>query len=182
MVRYMTELGSQPVETFSLKFADEGFDETHHARAVADAFGCRHHLLEAPSIDGEAFAAAIRELTSRWPTRPRHDPRAVLADAAARHRSCQRRWRRRAVRWLPALPPDRGPFPGEFRQAPAHALINAGLLPASLTRRTLSGQEMLHYRRVELGPWRGRKHLAHYLSPEIAAAATRNARSACGAT
>lgn len=172
MVRYMTELGSQPVETFSLKFADEGFDETHHARAVAEAFGCRHHLLEAPSINGEAFAAAIRELDQ-----PLADPAYVMTHALSR---LTRQHVTVAVSGdggdelfggYPRFRLTEDHFPESFWQAPAHALINAGLLPASLTRRTLSGQEMLHYRRVELGPWRGRKHLAHYLSPEIAAAA-----------
>jgi len=58
------------------------------------------------------------------------------------------------------------PWHGLMRNA-----IGAGALPAALLRRSLWGQELLHYRRVELGPWPGRKHMATYLTPAAAVAA-----------
>jgi asparagine synthase (glutamine-hydrolysing) len=175
MVRYMAEAGDchgRPLKTFNLRFADAGFDESAHARAVAERFGCEHHELQAPDITGDVFAAAIADLDQ-----PLADPAYVMTHALAkltrehvtvaisgdggdelfcgypRFLDTEDRHPRRA--WQPLL----------------RRLIDAGLAPSALLRRSLSGRELLHYRRVELGPWPGRKNLAQYLAPAVAAAA-----------
>ncbi|HZV53741.1 MAG TPA: asparagine synthase (glutamine-hydrolyzing) [Rhodocyclaceae bacterium] len=172
MVRYMAEARVHPLKTFSLRFANEGFDESPHARIVARQFGCEHHELEAPTITGEAFAAAIGDLDQ-----PLADPAYVMTHALSR-------LTRQHV--TVAISGDGGDelFCGyprfldtedrharKFWQPLLRRLVTTDFLPASLLRRSLWGQELLHYRRVELGPWPGRKNLARYLAPEIAVAA-----------
>jgi asparagine synthase (glutamine-hydrolysing) len=172
MVRYMAEAGARPLKTFNLRFADAGFDESAHARAVAARFGCEHHELAAPVIGGDVFAAAIADLDQ-----PLADPAYVMTHALAR-------LTRQHV--TVAISGDGGDelFCGYPRfldteerheqrawQAPLRRLIDLGLAPAALLRRSLAGQELLHYRRVEVGPWPGRKNLARYLTPAAATAA-----------
>ncbi|MBF0429242.1 MAG: asparagine synthase (glutamine-hydrolyzing), partial [Magnetococcales bacterium] len=48
IVRYMAEAGMRNLRSFSLKFTQKKFDESSHARQVAQRFGCEHHELEAP--------------------------------------------------------------------------------------------------------------------------------------
>lgn len=43
VVALMARAGSGPVKTFSVGFKDQDFDETEHARAVAERFGTEHH-------------------------------------------------------------------------------------------------------------------------------------------
>lgn len=171
MVRYMAEAGARPLETFTLAFADQEFDETAHARAVAEAFGCRHHRLDAPAIDGAAFAASIRALDQ-----PLADPAYVMTRALSE-------LTRRHV--TVAISGDGGDelfagyarfadeaarHPARLGQGTARTLLDAGLLPGALLRRTLHGRELLLYRHAELGPWSaGRKSLAGYLVPEALA-------------
>jgi asparagine synthase (glutamine-hydrolysing) len=45
VVATMARLSPKPVKTFSIGFHDKAFDETPHARQVADAFGTEHHEL-----------------------------------------------------------------------------------------------------------------------------------------
>lgn len=172
LVRYMAEATGRPVETFSLKFAAGDFDESSHAAAVARTFGCRHHVLEAPSIDGSAFVAAIRSLDQ-----PLADPAYVMTHALSR-----------LTRDLVtvAVSGDGGDelfggyarfrdtedlYPTRAWQKGIRRMIEVGVLPTALMRHTLSGQELLHYRRVELGPWEGRKDMGRYLSPSAARSA-----------
>ncbi|MEW6689107.1 MAG: asparagine synthase (glutamine-hydrolyzing) [Pseudomonadota bacterium] len=168
MVHYMAEAGARAPETFTMAFAQAGFDETPYAQLIARAHGCRHHVLEAPSIDGAAFAAAVQGLDQ-----PLGDPAYVMTSALSA-------LTRRHV--TVAVSGDGGDelFGGYARfadQAADHAawpgqdlarrLVEAGMLPGALMRRTLHGEELIHYRRVELGPWkRGRKSLGRYLEPE----------------
>ncbi len=172
LVSYLAESSSRPVETFSLKFADQGFDESRHAAEVASRFGCRHHVLEAPSIDGDRFVAAIRDLDQ-----PLADPAYVMTHALA---GLTRQHVTVAISGdggdelfggYPRFLDTESRHPPHFWQRPVRALVDAGLAPASLLRRCLSGQELLHYRRVELGPWPGRKQMARYLDPAIVPAA-----------
>jgi asparagine synthase (glutamine-hydrolysing) len=172
MVRYMAEAGDRPLKTFSLRFHDKRFDESRHARAVAERFGCEHHELEAPTISAERFAAAIADLDQ-----PLADPAYVMTHALSR-------LTREHV--TVAISGDGGDelfcgysrfldteerHPRRFGQGLLRQLVDAGIAPARLLRRSLWGQDLLHYRRVELGPWPGRKNLARYLAPEAAAAA-----------
>lgn len=172
MVRYMAEADAKPLKTFSLRFRDAGFDETPHARAVAQLFGCEHHELEAPAIDGDVFATAIGDLDQ-----PLADPAYVMTHALSR-------LTRQEV--TVAISGDGGDelfcgYPRFLDTEDRHPrrpwqpwlrrLVAVGIAPASLVRRGLWGRELLHYRRVELGPWPGRKSLAHYLAPGIVEAA-----------
>jgi asparagine synthase (glutamine-hydrolysing) len=172
MVRYMAEAGARPLKTFSLRFPDEGFDETPHARAVAQAFGCEHHQLEAPTITGEAFAAAIADLDQ-----PLADPAYVMTHALSR---LTRQHVTVAISGdggdelfcgYPRFLDTEDRHPRRAWQPWLRRLVTADFLPASLLRRSLWGRELLHYRRVELGPWPGRKNLVRYLAPETARAA-----------
>jgi len=172
MVRYMAEAGARPLKTFSLRFADAGFDETPHARAVAQAFGCEHHELEAPAITGDTFAAAIADLDQ-----PLADPAYVMTHALSR---LTRQHVTVAVSGdggdelfcgYPRFLDTEDHHPRRAWQPWLRRQVEAGRAPAALLRRSLWGQELLHYRRVELGPWPGRKSLAHYLEPGFAAAA-----------
>ena len=172
MVRYMAEAGARPPETFTLAFAEPGFDETPQARAVAEAFGCRHHVLEAPAIDGDVFAHSVRVLDQ-----PLADPAYVMTQALA---ALTRRHVTVAISGdggdelfagYARFADEAAQHPARLGQTAGRALLEAGLLPAALLRRMLHGRELLFYRRVELGPWRaGRKSLSRYLAPAALAA------------
>jgi asparagine synthase (glutamine-hydrolysing) len=171
MVHYMAQASGRAPETFTMAFADAQFDETPYARMIADAYGCRHHVLEAPTIDGAAFANAIHGLDQ-----PLADPAYVVTGALAG-------LARRQV--TVAISGDGGDelFAGYERfadeaalhsaragQDAARGLLEAGLLPGALLRRTLHGKDLLFYRHAELGPWRaGRKSLARFLAPDALA-------------
>lgn len=172
MVRYMAEAGARPLKTFSLRFAEAAFDESPHARAVAAHFGCEHHELAAPVIDGEAFAAAVGDLDQ-----PLADPAYIMTHALSR---LTRRHVTVAVSGdggdelfcgYPRFLDTEAEHPRRAGQALLRRLVEGGLAPAALLRRSLWGRELLHYRRVELGPWPGRKNLARFLAPPTAAAA-----------
>jgi asparagine synthase (glutamine-hydrolysing) len=50
-----------PLETFSIAFADERFDESPHQQRMADALGTQHHIVRASHGDvGRAFREVIR--------------------------------------------------------------------------------------------------------------------------
>lgn len=167
MVHYMAEAGASPLKTFSLRFAQEGFDETSHARAVAERFGCEHHVLDAPDIDGDSFAATISALDQ-----PLADPAYVMTYALSQ-------LTRRHV--TVAISGDGGDElfagygryriqAGDFPAFPGQSLlrqgVEAGLLPGALLRRTLAGRDRMLYRQVEVGPWAvSRKSLDSYLVP-----------------
>ncbi len=173
MVHYMAQAGGPPPETFTMAFAEAGFDETPFAQMVAQAYGCRHHVLQAPSIDGAAFANSIQALDQ-----PLADPAYVMTSALSA-------LTRKHV--TVAISGDGGDelfagyerFADEAAQHPAHLgqgaarrLVEGGALPGALLRRTLHGEELLHYRHVELGPWSaGRKSLERYLAPDALAQA-----------
>ncbi|CAB1370369.1 asparagine synthase (glutamine-hydrolyzing) [Denitratisoma oestradiolicum] len=173
MVRYMAEAGGAPLKTFSLRFADAGFDESAHAQAVAAAFGCEHHVLDAPAIDADTFAATIHDLDQ-----PLADPAYVMTHALAR---LTREHVTVAISGdggdevfggYPRFLDTEDRHPQRPGQALLRRLVEAGLLPAGLLRRGLWGQDLLLYRRGELGPWPvGRKNLAAYLAPDIRATA-----------
>ncbi|MBI4742447.1 MAG: asparagine synthase (glutamine-hydrolyzing), partial [Betaproteobacteria bacterium] len=169
-VRYMAEAGAAPLKTFSMRFAEEGYDETAAALAVARTFSTDHTVLDAPAIDAGTFASAIADLDQ-----PLADPAYVMTWELSRQT------RRHVTVALsgdggdelfagyPRFADEERLFPQRFGQAALRRLIDAGFAPGSLTRRALWGQELLRYRRAELGPWpRSRKDLAGYLTPEAA--------------
>jgi asparagine synthase (glutamine-hydrolysing) len=173
MVHYMTEVGGRAPETFTMAFAQADYDETKYAELVARAHGCRHHVLEAPRIDGDAFASAIQALDQ-----PLADPAYVVTSALS---ALTRKHVTVAISGdggdelfggYARFTDEAADNPQRAGQDAARRLVEAGLLPGALMRRTLHGEELIHYRRVELGPWkRGSKSLARYLTPEVLARA-----------
>lgn len=167
-VRYMAEAGATPLKTFSMRFAEEGFDETDAALAVSRAFGTDHTVLDAPAIDANAFSQAIADLDQ-----PLADPAYVMTWELSRQTrqhvtvALSGDGGDELFAGYPRFADEERLFPQRFGQKTLRSLIAAGVAPGSLTRRALWGQEFLHYRRVELGPWPGsRKDIAAYLTPE----------------
>lgn len=167
MVHYMAEAGVQPLRTFSMRFAEAGFDETAHAETVARKYATEHHVIDAPDIGADQLLAALRGLDQ-----PLADPAYITTVELSR-------LTRASV--TVALSGDGGDevfggyarfldveanYPDNPAKRLLRALIARGLLPGSLLRRGLAGQEMLLYRKVELGPYQtSRKSLKHYLAP-----------------
>lgn len=172
MVRYLSEHSQLPVKTFSMSFAEKAYDESQQAREVAQVFGCEHYEFSAPQIDGRYLQEAIGDLDQ-----PLADPAYVMTHALSRMTRMQ---------VTVAISGDGGDelfggygrylktasdYPARYWHAPMRSMINAGLLPSALLRRSLHGQEMLHYQRVEVGPWPGRKNVRQLLAPEWQVAA-----------
>ena len=172
VVHYMAQAGASPLKTFSVRFAEAGFDESPAARAVAEKYGTEHHVLDAPQLTADTLVAALADLDQ-----PLADPAYVPTWALSR-------LTRQYV--TVALSGDGGDelfggYPRFLDTADQHpdsvakrllrTLLRHGLAPASLTRRSLAGAELLLYRRVELGDYAGsRKDLRRYLAPNLAAA------------
>ncbi|MBI1942748.1 MAG: asparagine synthase (glutamine-hydrolyzing) [Betaproteobacteria bacterium] len=173
MVHYMAEAAGRPPETFTMAFAQAEFDETPYAQLIAQAHGCRHHVLEAPAIDGAAFSSAIQALDQ-----PLADPAYVMTSALS---ALTRKHVTVAISGdggdelfggYARFADQAADHPARAGQRTARRLVEAGVLPGALMRRTLHGEELLHYRRAELGPWkRGRKSMGRYLAPEALARA-----------
>lgn len=165
VVHYMARAGARPLKTFSMRFAQAEFDETAHATAVAARFSTEHHVLDAPRIDGDAFAEAIGDLDQ-----PLADPAYVMTYALSRLTRAH---------VTVALSGDGGDelfggypryrltetsFPRHPGQDFLRRLIERGWLPGALLRRSLHGRDRLLYRHTELGAWPGsRKSMARYL-------------------
>jgi asparagine synthase (glutamine-hydrolysing) len=169
IVHYMAQARARPLLTFSVRFPEEGFDESPAARAVARQYGTEHHVLDAPRIGAgelvEALAALDQPLAD-----PAYVPTYELSRLARRHVAV-------------ALSGDGGDelFGGYERfldteashpdgalKRALRAALGAGLAPGALLRRSLAGQDLLLYRRTELGPWgTSRKSMRRYLQNEI---------------
>jgi asparagine synthase (glutamine-hydrolysing) len=156
-----------------MAFDEAEFDETPYAQMVAQAYGCRHHVLQAPSIDGAAFTSAIEALDQ-----PLADPAYVVTNALS---ALTRRHVTVAISGdggdelfagYERFADEAARHPAGLGQDAARRMVEAGALPGALLRRTLHGEELLHYRHVELGPWSaGRKSLRRFLAPEALAQA-----------
>jgi asparagine synthase (glutamine-hydrolysing) len=175
IVHYMAQAGatSRPLKTFSVRFAEAGFDESPAARAVAEKYGTEHHVLDAPELGADTLAAALADLDQPLAD-PAYIPTWALSRLTRQHVTV-------------ALSGDGGDelfggYPRFLDSADRHPdsalkhvlrfLLRQGLAPASLTRRALAGAELLLYRRVELGDYPGsRKDLRRYLAPDVARAA-----------
>lgn len=169
MVRYMAATVDRPIKTFSMRFEEDGFDESAHAEYVAREFGCEHHVLDAPTIDAHRFLTAIRALDQ------------PLADAAYVMTFALSELTRRSV--TVAISGDGGDelFAGyprysisehDFPRRPGQSWLRRatlnGWLPGGLLRRCLWGQERMLYRQVEAGPWPvSRKSMDGLLAPEF---------------
>jgi asparagine synthase (glutamine-hydrolysing) len=168
IVHYMAEARARPLLTFSMRFAEAGYDESEAARAVASKYGTEHHVIDAPAIGADEFARALGTLDQ-----PLADPAFVptfeLARLTRRHVTV-------------ALSGDGGDelfggyerfldtensHPDSLAKRWLRAVIAARLAPGALLRRSLAGQDLLLYRHVELGPWPvSRKSLSRYLQPD----------------
>jgi len=168
MVHYMAQAGARPLRTFSMRFAEKGFDETDAALAVAARYGTEHTLIDAPDIGGDTFLEFIRYLDQ-----PLADPSYVMTTELSRAT-------RQHVKV--AISGDGGDelfagyaryriqqsdFPDSSGKHLLRWLIRHRLLPGVLLRRGLAGREMMLYRQVELGPFDpSRKGLGRYLEQE----------------
>lgn len=173
VVHYMAQAGARPLKTFSVRFAEAGFDESPAALAVAQRYGTEHHVLDAPRLNADTLATALADLDQPLAD-PAYVPTWALSQLTRRHVTV-------------ALSGDGGDelfggysrfldtadlHPDSTAKRALRALRARGLAPAGLTRRALAGPELLLYRRVELGDYPGsRKDLRRYLAPETAAAA-----------
>jgi asparagine synthase (glutamine-hydrolysing) len=169
MVHYMAGAGVKPVRTFSMRFGEAAYDETGYAEAVARQYGTEHHIMDAPDIGPDKLLEAIRALDQ-----PLADPAYITTAELSR-------LTRTSV--TVALSGDGGDelFGGYARFLDVEAnhpdsmakrllrnLIARGLMPGSLLRRSLAGQDLLLYRKLELGPYAAsRKSLKRYLVPAI---------------
>jgi asparagine synthase (glutamine-hydrolysing) len=172
VVHYMAQAGANPLKTFSVRFAEAGFDESPAARAVAEKYGTEHHVLDAPELTADTLAAALANLDQPLAD-PAYIPTWALSRLTRHHVTV-------------ALSGDGGDelfggYPRFLDTADLHpdnaakrllrVLLGHGLAPAGLRRRALAGADLLLYRRVELGDYPGsRKDLRRYLVPELASA------------
>lgn len=173
VVHYMAQAGVAPIRTFSVRFAEQGFDESPAARAVADMFGTEHHVLDTPELTADTLASALADLDQPLAD-PAYVPTWALARLTRQHVTV-------------ALSGDGGDelfggysrfldtadrHPDSFGKRLLRTQLKRGLAPGSLTRHALAGGDFLLYRRVELGNYPGsRKDIHHYLDPAITAAA-----------
>jgi len=170
VVHYMAQAAAGPLKTFSVRFAEAGFDESPAARAVAEQYGTEHHVLDAPELTADTLATALADLDQPLAD-PAYVPTWALSRLTRQHVTV-------------ALSGDGGDelfggYPRFLDSADGHpdnalkrtlrALLRRGLAPASLGRRALAGADLLLYWRVELGDYPGsRKDLRRYLSPQVA--------------
>jgi asparagine synthase (glutamine-hydrolysing) len=173
VVHYMAQAGAAPIRSFSVRFAEQGFDESPAALAVARRYGTEHHVLDAPELTADTLAAALADLDQPLAD-PAYIPTWALAHLTRQHVTV-------------ALSGDGGDelfggyarfldtagrHPDSLGKRLLRALLKRGLAPGSLTRRALAGGDFLRYRRVELGDYPGsRKDIRHYLDPAITVAA-----------
>lgn len=169
IVHYMAQAGARPLKTFSVRFPQQGFDESPQARAVAERYATEHHVLDAPELTADTLAAALADLDQPLAD-PAYIPTWALSRLTRQHVTV-------------ALSGDGGDevfagyprfldtadrFPDSAGKRLLRGLLRHGLAPAALTRRALAGADMLRYRRVELGDYPGsRKDLGLYLNAEL---------------
>ncbi len=185
IVAYMSDVRSDPVKTFSVKFMDGGdrFDETHIARQVAERFGTEHHVIEAEEISGKDMLNVVSSLDQ------------PLADPAYLPTQLMAYYCRRYVKV--ALAGDGGDelFGGYERYLKderfyhrsgvtvlrhLRKLVELGLLPASFFSVCLDGREKLIWKNMQFSGYPAtKKSLDHLFRPEwfprLSAADTRRA-------
>ena len=60
IVAFLRRLGQEPLRTFSIAFEDPSYDESHHARRVADHFATEHHVERITPDAGKLFHRLMR--------------------------------------------------------------------------------------------------------------------------
>ena len=170
MVHYMAKASANPVKTFTVRFEKKkDYDESAYAKKVAQRYNCEHHELDAREITGDTLAKALADLDQPLAD-PAYLPLRELCELTRQHVTV-------------AVAGDGGDelFGGypRFQQSASsytgqpilNMLRSLGVLPSSLLRRTLQGEEGLLYDRVKFGPFPGtRKDMASLLTIEAAQA------------
>ena len=169
MVHYMNAAGIDPVDVFTLQFEQAGYDETPYAKEVAEYFGCYHHILSAPEIDGQTWSQAIQVLDQ-----PLADPAYVMTNALSKLTrdhvtvSVSGDGGDELFAGYPRFLREASDFPQKPYQKPLKFLVDHSVLPGALLRRSFYGEEFLLYKHVELGPWaKGRKSMYQFLDEQI---------------
>ncbi len=173
LVHYMAEAGARPLKTFSVRFAEAGFDESPAAQAVAQQYATEHHVLDAPELTVDVLTAALGDLDQPLAD-PAYVPTWALARLTRQHVTVvlSGDGGDELFGGYPRFLDTADRHPDSFGKRLLRASIRRGLAPAALTRRALAGSELLLYRRVELGDYPGsRKDLRRYLAPDVVAAA-----------
>jgi asparagine synthase (glutamine-hydrolysing) len=166
MVHYMAAASSKPVKTFTVRFdAEDGYNESRYARAVAERYGCEHHELNAYEINDDRLTGSLSDLDQPLAD-PAYLPLRGLCELTRKHVTV-------------AVCGDGGDelfggYPRFLRcetsytgSAPFNMLHGLGLLPPSLRRRALRGLDGLLWDRVKSGPFPGtRKDMAPLLTPD----------------
>lgn len=170
VVHYMAQAGARPLKTFSVRFREEGFDESPHARAVAERYGTEHHVLDAPDLDGDVLVDAIAALDQPLAD-PAYIPTFELSRLTRGHVTVALSGdgADELFAGYPRFQETADQYPDHPGLRMLRALVAAGLVPRALARRGLAGADLLRYRRVELGDYPGtRKDLARFLLPDAA--------------
>ncbi len=150
MVRHMAEASSSPVKTFAVRFPfGRGYDESDAAAAVAEAFGCEHHVFDAGDIDGAALADAAALLDQPLAD-PAILPTLALSELTRKHVTV-------------AISGDGGDelFGGYDRYSAGTSRYPSTPLQRLLARlgfrgrRALAGRDRVLWNRVKLGPFPG---------------------------
>lgn len=84
LVAMMTRHSTQPVKTFSISFAQRGYDESSIAQLVATHLGTEHTVLPAEAISGDDVLAIIGKLDEPFADRALL-PTVILAGMARQH-------------------------------------------------------------------------------------------------
>jgi asparagine synthase (glutamine-hydrolysing) len=136
---------------------------------VSRRYGTEHTVIDAPAIDGAALLEAVRALDQ-----PLADPAYVMTKTLARHTrahvtvAISGDGGDELFAGYTRYAEDEARFPDSAGRRLVRSLVRGGLLPGAALRRGLAGQDMLLYRRVELGPFDpSRKGLGRYLRPDL---------------
>lgn len=168
MIYYMSKFTSQPINAFTLRYEENNFDESKYASLVAEQFNCKHHFVDAPSINSEYLVKAIQDLDQ-----PLADPAYVMTYALSESTSnivkvaISGDGGDEIFGGYPRYTITEDDYPTKWWHSSLRQMIDNDLLPGDLSRRVLSGQEMVLYKMVELGKWRGRKSMQSIVEPEL---------------
>lgn len=117
----MQARASQPVKTYTIAFAEKGFDESEHARGIAHHLGTEHHELPVTARDALDIVPALSDVYDEPFADSSQIPTCLVSRLARRHVTV-------------ALTGDGGDelFAGYARYAHAERLGRIGAIPAPL--------------------------------------------------
>jgi len=85
VLAFMQEASSRPVNTYTIGFDDEQFDEAAHAAAVARHLGTNHTELVLTGADAQALIPRLPEIFDEPLADPSQLPTLLVSDLARRH-------------------------------------------------------------------------------------------------